>query len=173
MSSNGASRPRSSNCLVQVLPASSLTRICASCPTAQPLRSLTKNTEVSNWRVGTLAWVQVLPSSSESRICPRSPTATSRLPAWATPRQQAAGGLRRFHGELRRRGGWRRLGQDRGGGEGQKRKRPEKRQGPAGQGRSGRMAGCREASADWPGEVRHVMGSRMDTVPVVVISGSW
>ncbi|AVJ99162.1 hypothetical protein CSB94_6489 [Pseudomonas aeruginosa] len=35
------------------------------------------------------------------------------------------------------------------------------------------MAGCREASADWPGEVRHVMGSRMDTVPVVVISGSW
>ncbi|MDC3952193.1 hypothetical protein KGZ13_34145, partial [Pseudomonas aeruginosa] len=31
----------------------------------------------------------------------------------------------------------------------------------------------REASADWPGEVRHVMGSRMDTVPVVVISGSW
>ncbi|AHA22682.1 hypothetical protein CSC33_0757 [Pseudomonas aeruginosa] len=39
---------------------------------------------------------------------------------------------------MRRRGGWRRLGQDRGGGEGQKRKRPEKRQGPAGQGRSGR-----------------------------------
>lgn len=52
--------------------------------------------------------------------------------------QQAAGGLRRLHGKLRRRGGWRRLGQDRGGGEGQKRKRPEKRQGPAGQGRSGR-----------------------------------